>query len=102
VAEPASGELEIRAFEFDDRNTRHFHSGLNETIIWDVWAGPFRLFVNAPNPTRTGSHLMIGPDAEERWWTVVLLLIDDQEWLWRPITGWPSTKKEQDAWHAGG
>lgn len=96
---PGAG-LEILGFEFDARNTSHFSHGLTETIVWDVWAGDFGLFFNPPAPTRSGTHLMIGPDSGGRHWTIVVVEVDAEHGVWRPITGWPSTQKEIDAWHA--
>jgi hypothetical protein len=41
---------------------------------------------------------MIGSDQSGRFWTIALVLVDDEWYRWRPITGWPSTKKEIQAW----
>jgi hypothetical protein len=43
---------------------------------------------------------MIGPCISGRYWTIVVVEVDDALGLWRPITGWPSTEKEIKAWHA--
>jgi hypothetical protein len=91
-------DIEIREFEFDARNLSHFSHGLTDIVIWDVWAGDFGVFVNPPQPTRSGTHLMIGPDSTGRLWTIVVVEVDQEAGRWRPITGWPSTAKETEAW----
>jgi hypothetical protein len=65
-----------------------------------TWTGDPFLAVNPSREGRSGSHLMIGPCISGRYWTIVVMEVDDALGLWRPITGWPSTEKEIKAWHA--
>lgn len=93
--------LRIFDFEFDDTNRDHLaRHGIDDLLVWDVSTGGARLFQNRPG--RAASHLMIGPDATGRLWTIALVQIDDELALWRPVTGWPSAgnKKEVEAWRA--
>lgn len=92
-------EVEIRGFEFDARNLDHMAKhGADENVVWDVWSGEPRCFPNRPAPNRSGTHLMIGPDANGRVWTIAMVLIDPELALWRPITAYPSSTKERRAW----
>jgi len=69
--------------------------GLEPNIVWDVWADtPIVL----SRVGRAGTHLMIGEASSGRIWTVAILLVDVELGLWRPITGWPSTRKEAKTW----
>ena len=45
------------------------------------------------DPGKTGTHIMIGPDAAGRCWTIVIQPTA-QRGHWKPITGWPSDKAE--------
>lgn len=92
-------DVAIESFEFDQRNLQHLlRHGLDDNLIWDVWAGEPRVFTNRPG--RSATHLMVGPDGLGQCWTVAILLVDDSRKLWRPITGWPSTGKEREACQA--
>ncbi|HEY5476220.1 MAG TPA: hypothetical protein VIK11_05830 [Tepidiformaceae bacterium] len=37
---------------------------------------------------------MIGPAANGRHWTIVIVEVDEELGGWRPITGWPSALKK--------
>jgi len=80
-------------FEWDERNERHAAAhGVTPSLVIEVADTQPRFFPNSPGAGRSGSHLMIGPDARGRFWTVVLLDVSYERW--RPITGWPSTNTE--------
>jgi hypothetical protein len=89
----------IVSFEFDTRNLTHMAvHGIDDNLVVEVLAGEPVFAQNPPAPDRSGSDLMIGPSATGRWWTIVILLVDDDADIWRPITGWPSTSREQQLW----
>lgn len=103
IAVAISGQqpLQIRSFEIDSRNSGHFEArGIDANLLYEVLAGEPLFFVNPPAGNRSGSHLMIGPAASGRFWTIVLVMVDDAG-VWRPITGWPSTGKERATWSGG-
>ncbi len=90
-------DVEVHGFEFDGRNAEHLaRHGLTEEVVWDVWAGDPRAFPNRPE--RPATHLLVGADSTGRHWTVAILLVDSATYTWRPITGWPSTRKEIKAY----
>ncbi len=90
---------EIREFEFDDRNLRHLASHeIDANLVLDILTGEPVIAVNEPRHNRSGSHLMIGPSAMGRYWTIVIIEVDSEAGVWRPITGWPSTQKELELW----
>ena len=87
---------EILGLEWDDDNLRHIlvesPHGLTRLLVETVKDTAPLLFINEPREGRSGTHVMIGPDADGRFWTVILL--DRGLGIWRAITGWPSTKSE--------
>lgn len=96
-------EITIAAFEIDERNRLHFTShGIDDALIYEVWLGTAHYRENPPPPegsrARSGTHLMIGPSADGRIWTIVIVEVDPPHHVWRPITGWPSTRREQRHW----
>ena len=93
--------MNVLGFEFDEHNLVHLaRHGIAANLVWDVFLGSPRFFVNPPREGRSGSHLMIGRSSDGRHWTIVMVLVDDAAALWRPITGWPSTVKEVALWRA--
>ena len=92
---------EIRDFEFDYRNLAHLaERNIDANLVLEILAGEPVFAVNEPRPDRSGSHLMIGSAANGRHWTIVIVEMDEQLGIWRPITGWPSTRKEIQLCHA--
>ena len=90
---------EIRELEFDSRNSDHLaRHGLDANLVYEVLGGEPLVFVNVPADNRSGSHLLVGPAADGRLWTVVIIVVDDAAGSWRPITGWPSTRREKMQW----
>ena len=90
----AQGPCEIEVFEFDwnDQNEGHCaRHGLTPVTAKEVKDGAPKFFEN--DPEKTGTHIMIGPDAAGRCWTIVIKPTD-QRGHWKPITGWPSDKTE--------
>jgi uncharacterized DUF497 family protein len=90
-------------FEWDEWNLRHIlidrPHGVTPALVLQVSNESFRLFANSMNEQRSGSHLMIGPDADGRFWTIVLLELTNERY--RPITGWPSTSSEIRRYEGG-
>jgi hypothetical protein len=82
--------------EWDEENIYHLlldpQRGLSIRLVQEIVDGAPKLFPNTPREGRTGSDLMVGPDATGRFYTIVLL--HRRENRWRPITGWPSTARE--------
>ena len=66
--------------------------GLTADVIEQVSRNDPKLMPDY-RPGRSASHHMIGPDDQGRFWTVAVLETE-VDWLWRPITGWPSTNSE--------
>ena len=64
--------------------------GVTPALVANLVAGTPKLFANKEG--RAGTHMMIGPDASGRFWTVILGSLGGGRW--RPITGWPSTNPE--------
>ncbi len=96
-------EITIAEFEIDERNRTHLaRHGIDDGLIYEVWLGPAHYRVNPPSgegaSPRSGSHLMIGPSANGRLWTIVMVEVERERHTWRPITGWPSTGREKQLW----
>jgi hypothetical protein len=90
----AQGPCEIEVFEFDwnDQNEGHCaRHGLTPVTAEEVKDGSPKFFEN--DPGKTGTHIMIGPDAAGRYWTIPIKPTGAPG-QWRPITGWPSDKAE--------
>lgn len=89
-------EIKVWEFDWDEENLTHceLHEVTPELAQEVMNASPM-FFLNRPG--KTGTHIMIGPDANRRFWTIILLETPT-EGLWRPITGWPSTNTEI-AWY---
>ena len=93
---------EIRSLELDSRNEEHLAGhGIDGNLVADVLAGTPIVAINQPRDGRSGSHLLVGPSSTGRCWTIVVVEIDEAIGLWRPITGWPSTRKEIQLWQDG-
>ena len=87
-------------FQWDERNLEHAaHHEVDPPLVRDIADGSPRLFENAAEG-RSGDYLMIGPDANGRLWTIVMLKLGEN-WF-RPITGWPSTGREIRAYRNEG
>lgn len=93
--------LNINDFEYDDGNLGHFEKtarGIDQNLIMEVFLGTPVYAVNVPSATRSGTHQMIGPDTRGRCWTIIMYEVDSDRHIWRPITGWPSTRREKSLW----
>ena len=95
--------IEIEGLEFDAANRKHFSEkfverGIDGGLIFEVLSGQPVFATNEPGVNRSGTHLMIGPSTTGRFHTIVLVEVDDDNHIWRPITGWPSTSKEPKLW----
>jgi len=83
-------------FDWDADNLRHVliesSHGVTPDLVEEIADGAPRFVVNLTAVGRIGSHKMIGPNARGRFWTIVLIQINEERW--RPIMGWPSTGSE--------
>jgi hypothetical protein len=82
-------------FEWDERNISYILSKEDRKITPSLVAEVSEndpLLVPETRGGRSGSHKMIAPANDGRYWTFVLL--DKGNDVWRPITGWPSTNAE--------
>jgi hypothetical protein len=66
--------------------------GVTPALVAEIASNDPVIVPNRPGAGRSGSHRLIGPADDRRFWTVILLQKGDD--TWRPITGWPSTKTE--------
>jgi hypothetical protein len=87
--------IKVECLEWDDENEGHQVHGLNLWIADQVKDNLPQFFSNRAD--RTGTHKMIGPDNNQRFWTVILLRTT-KPGIWRPITGWPSSESEIEAY----
>jgi hypothetical protein len=85
-------EIQLLEFDWDDDNVAHCaRHGVTPVAAEEVKDGLPKFFLN--DPGKTGTHIMIGPDASGRHWTIVIMPTSHPG-QWRPITGWPSDKAE--------
>jgi len=78
-------------FEWDEGNTPHAtRHGLTPYITAEVGLLAPQFFINEEG--LTGTHIMIGPHEDGRFWTIVLIDLGDDRW--RPIAGWRSDSEE--------
>lgn len=87
--------MEIQGWQWDEGNLWKAQAhGFTPRTVDEVSGGRpmFRLNLKG----RAATHQMIGRDAQGRTWTFCVLQV--QTGLWRTITGWPSTTKDQ-AWY---
>ncbi len=83
---------QVQELEWDEVNEEHaWAHGLTPTIAEEV-------LTNTPIFLRNkkglaGTHLVVGPDRHGRFWTFSILPTR-RSGVWRPITGWPSSKGE--------
>jgi uncharacterized DUF497 family protein len=97
VLEPL-GPIDVHGFDFDAANIEHLaRHGIDPNDVWDVW-GDAPVFCERVPAEGEASSVMIGEVARGEMWTIVIWLADDERWIWRPITGWPSTPREARAW----
>jgi hypothetical protein len=97
-------QVTVDDFQFDKGNLPHLAAkGIDENLVWEVrLTDDVRVFEDKREGHRAATHKMIGPDSMGRLWTIAMVLVDDELALWRPITGWPSKRKEGDAWRDAG
>ena len=83
--------MDVDELEWDESNETHCaQHGVTPGLVEAVLDGQSKLFPNRAG--MTGTHMMVGPDINGRFWTIILLHLQDARW--RPITGWPSTGQE--------
>lgn len=91
-----SDDLELAEFEWDTANVRHIlidsPHGITPERCNRLRDDAPRIFPARQGPGRSASHMVVARDEDERFWT---LIVDFRgRGLWRPITGWPSTRSE--------
>ncbi len=85
-------EIEVRTFKWEPRNLAHCaRHRVTPIVVAEVQNEAPLFFLN--DPGKTGTHMMIGPDAHGHLWTIVILPTEN-EGEWKAITGWPSTNSE--------
>jgi uncharacterized DUF497 family protein len=90
---------DIEGLDFDANNRQHLERhGLDDAAVWDILLDEPKFFRQVQRDGRSGSHLMIGTSSAGRHWTIVIVKLDDSAGIWRPITGWPSTRREIATW----
>ena len=92
VREPE--DIEVLELDFDEDNIPHLAG--HAVTVADVFA----VLDNAPRyfrnlPGRGASHVMIGPDAEGRYFYIPLTQTATAG-RWRPITGWPMNRRRAE------
>jgi hypothetical protein len=80
--------IDVWEFEWDDTNLEHQEHGLAPVLAEQVKDLSPKFFRN--KPAKAGTHRMIGPGINGRFWTIILKPTAERG-RWRPITGWPST-----------
>lgn len=84
--------IQVWEFEWDERNESHCaRHNVTPLVVEEVRDGAPEFFPNKAG--KTGTHMMIGPDVDGRYWTIIIVPGAD-EGRWRAITGWPSDKPE--------
>lgn len=81
-------------FQWDDANLTKLEEagrGIGPELCEEVASGSPKFYPETRSG-RSGDFWMIGPDQDERFWTIVLVQKGDD--LWRPISGWPSTRRQ--------
>lgn len=85
--------IRVDELEWDETNLEHCaRHGLTAEIAESVRSKEPEFF-RETRKGRTGTHAMLGPSTEGRFWTIKLKRTS-REGVWRPITGWPSTNSE--------
>lgn len=85
--------MEIRDLELDGENLDHLsRHGRTERGLLQVVEDE-DLIILRNKKSGTGQFKVIGRDAGGQLWSIILATTD-QDGLWRPITGWPSTRGE--------
>ena len=85
-------DLVVESFEWDERNLPHAgRHGVSPDVADDVLSVDPRFYRNKEG--MAGTHMMIGPDWTGRYWTIIIRPSENLD-VWRPITGWPSDRRE--------
>lgn len=85
--------IRVDELQWDETNLEHCaRHGLTAEIAEGVRSDAPEFF-RETRKSRTGTHAMVGPCADGRVWTIKMKRANHQG-VWRPITGWPSTKSE--------
>ena len=85
-------EINVERFKWESENLAHCaRHDVTPVVASDVKDGAPLFFLN--DPDKTGSHVMVGPDSSDRFWTIIISPTEN-DGEWKPITGWPSTRTE--------
>src|SRR5262245_55180993 len=88
----AENEPDDPVLEWDASNQRHAADhGLTPAIAAEVIIEDDASFFENSGGIR-GSFMAIGRDMGDHFWTIILLEVGRN--VWRPITGWPSTRSQ--------
>ena len=89
VGEPA--DIEVSNLELQDTNVEKLLGhGFTPSDVLGVFANEPQFFSNLP--ARSGTHVMLGPDAEDRFFYIVLIE-SAPAGTWRVITGYPYSRR---------
>ena len=84
-------------WEWDEGNLRELaRHKISARTVYQVAEGEPRFRANRRG--RAATHQMIGPDDGDRFWVVCILCVDEEEQLWRAVTGWPA-REQEIAWY---
>jgi uncharacterized DUF497 family protein len=79
-------DLDVRELEWDETNVRHvLEHGVSREEVEEVLARAPQFYINLPS--RSGTHVMLGPDDRERFLYVVLVE-SVRSGNWRVVTAY--------------
>ena len=92
--------MEILDLEFDEDNLEHLAShGLTPRRVLQVLDGEEYVLLRNKR-SGSGQLKLIGPDRGGQFWTVILAATDEPG-VWRPVTGWQTTRGERTIYRKG-
>ncbi len=93
--------IKPKLWDLDDDNLEEMAGhGLDEETFFQVcWEAP-RFRRNKKD--RAGTYQMVGPDKGGRFWIVVILEIDHDDGVWRPITAWTADAADREWYERSG
>ena len=91
--------IRVEEFEFDDDNLDELweHQITDDDVLSVRFDRDDTIFLRNKN-NKSGTHKMVGRDANGRLLTIILKPISRREGIWRPITGYPSNPYEERKW----
>ena len=89
--------IRVAEFEFDEHNLDElWEHGIIDEDVLSVHEGRTLFLRNKKQAS--GKYKMVGRDARGRLLTIVITPISRREGIWRPITGYPSSRFERRKW----